>query len=219
MGLGFPPGLPAGGMPGFPLMGPPAALPCLVKEQWADSSMSPGVLYSSDLTKGKVLQVVTVSSVGQIDGSALFVIISDYPADASGKYMEVNFGGSSSPIYSVLLGQAFPHDARAGQSPGLLHLCSAPLGSCTASVAGRQVFHTHSFRLRSLKQVSEPWAYDLVALGAVDEDQPVEAPVVSQPAEGFLGLAESLFGKDPSAGRDRRRKKKHSSSSGSSDEE
>ena len=218
MGFGFPPPPPVGGLPGGGPCMAMGGMSALLDEQWVDCAVAPGLLHSPDLCKGRVIQTVTVNAGGQVDGSALFVMQTDYPADAAGKFLEVHYGGCSSPAYSALLGQAFPCGNRSGQNAGILHLCTSPLGTCTASAGGRQVLHITAFRLRNLKQVSDPWACDLRALGAMEKEDTLPVPAGPPLFSGHQGLAESIFGADP-GGRPRHRRRHHgSSSSGSSDE-
>ena len=192
----------------------------LVAEQWVDSSAQPQVLYSGALGVGAIVQIVTHDAGGQVDGSALLVVSSEYAADMHGKFLECRFGGCSHPAYTQVLTMAFPAGAGPGQSLGILHLCNRAVGDCVAAAGGRQVIHVTSFRLRELERVNDPWGQDLVSLGA-RAAAPL-ADVAAQPVKegdaealaqepGFKGLAaELLAGPGP-------REKRHRSHGSSSE--
>ena len=64
----------------------------MTDEQWFDSSVTPEVLMSHDLSAGKVLQIAT-REANQVDGSALFVVTGAHNCDGAGRFIEARFAG------------------------------------------------------------------------------------------------------------------------------
>ena len=111
------------------------------------------VLVDDALSAGKVLQILTCDMNGLIDGLAYFVLVGEYPVDASGCFLESNFAGASNALQAVALDVAFRMDA--GSKP-CLHICSGPWHSCIAHAGHRWVIHVNNFRSRPVESVTDP---------------------------------------------------------------
>ena len=135
-------------------------------EQWTDSSVSPQALRDPQIQVGSIVETVTFDGAGNIDGTALVVISGVYMPDTCGRFLEVRFGGASSPAQSSILGMIFPGASPPGTAMGVLHLCAGPRDGCTVTAPGRHVIHGTHFRLRCRDAITEAWALDLTAIGA-----------------------------------------------------
>ena len=149
--------VPGGGLPGLGgLFGG-----SLTMEQWTDSSVSPQSLRDPQIQVGSILETVTFDGAGNIDGTALVVVSGVYMPDTCGRFLEVRFGGASSPAQSSVLGMIFPGASPPGTAMGVLHLCAGQRDSCTVTAPGRHVIHGTHFRLRGRDAITEAWALDL----------------------------------------------------------
>ncbi len=131
--------------------------PDLKCENWVDSSVHAAVLSDEKVKAGQVLEIVTQTAAGQVDGTALMILTVAHPVDPVGRFVEARFGGASSPAQTGPLSLAFPAHGPIGGSYGVIHFCTSAPQHCPAIAAGRHVVHLTQFRMRALKQVQEPW--------------------------------------------------------------
>ena len=61
-----------------------------------------------NLQEAVVFETVTVSQLGQVDGSALFKTVLCYGADMLGRFVEVESCGASQAHASILMSLGFP---------------------------------------------------------------------------------------------------------------
>ena len=147
MGAGFPPVPPAGpgaapgahAPPGLPGMLPaPAPAVGAALESWLDSSVTPTVLATPLLCPGIVIQLVTRSPAGAVDGSVYMVVSAVGAPGAAGRFLDCRFAGASEPMHGPILEALFPSPAAAGQAYGCLHLCATDADRCQETTPNRQ---------------------------------------------------------------------------------
>ena len=110
--------------------------PDLKYENWVDSSVHAAVLSDEKVKAGQVLEIVTQTAAGQVDGTALMILTVAHPVDPVGRFVEARFGGASSPARTGPLSLAFPAHGPIGGSYGVIHFCTCAPQHCPAMRVG-----------------------------------------------------------------------------------
>ena len=112
-----------------------------------------------------MIEAVTLSPYGGVDGSALFRVVGAYGSDYLGRFIEAESCGASQAHATVILSLGFPRRAQAAPG-GILHLCRAGAHACQQTFGHRHVFHVDTLRWRDLTLIGEAWATNLPPLPA-----------------------------------------------------
>ena len=77
-------------------------------DAWVDFPSTPQAVDAMNFQEGDVFETVTMSQLGQVDGSALFRTVMCYAADVLGRFVEAESCGASQAHASILMSLGFP---------------------------------------------------------------------------------------------------------------
>ncbi len=103
--------------------------------QWHVLHAEPGILDYMQLASGALIEAAIESSPGVISGTALFSIIAPIPPSLEGMFLEVEFGGASTPAICIQLdgffaGPSWPQQRPSSCGGSLLPFQSQLLPGC-----------------------------------------------------------------------------------------
>ena len=124
--------------------------------------------------EGDIFETVTVSQLGQVDGSALFKIAVCYGADMLGRFVELESCGASQAHASILMSLGFPQRSQAAPG-GIIHLCRCRIPGCQQTFGNRPVYHVDMLGWRCPPSIGEAWATNLPPVEQEEADAAVEA--------------------------------------------